>query len=345
MKRTISVLIILVMVLYSFTAMAFAVGPPMMGDLDDNGKEFTNWKAAYTQEQLMAMRGRALKDRIRVHGNHLNFDVPPVIKEGRTLIPVRAITNGMGAEVEWDAATKLITITRDEIKIEFKLGDMFLTVWNDGVKEIVEMDYPASLMNNRTFVPLRFIAEALGDKVGYDKDTGDIDVLTKLATPDRPWWDGTSAEWNIVEHADVYKVRLFNEGNEIDTVTTSALSFNFTGYMDEEDEEGCYTVRVTALATDEYSKSRESKPSYTKNVGECENITLIEGLIYALDDEDGMVEITKTVDSVITKVYVTKNTEIVIEGLAGDFDDLDIGDAVVATLHDDDLIKLVVDNE
>ena len=86
MKRTISVLIILVMVLYSFTAMAFAVGPPMMGDSEDNGKEFTNWKAGYTQAQLMAMRGRALKDRIRVHGNHLNFDVPPVIKDRKSVV-------------------------------------------------------------------------------------------------------------------------------------------------------------------------------------------------------------------------------------------------------------------
>jgi hypothetical protein len=345
MKRTISVLIILVMVLYSFTAMAFAVGPPMTGDLEDNGKEFTNWKASYTQEQLMAMRGRALKDRIRVHGNYLNFDVPPVIKQGRTLIPVRAITNGMGAEVEWNPTTSAITITRDDITIKFTLGEMSLWVW-DGESpdpEEVVMDYPASLISNRTFVPLRFIAEALGDKVGYDKDTGDIDVLTKLATPDRPVLKNYLAEWDAVDEAKDYSLELFREGKNLKTVVVEdgdELSYNFESEMDAD---GCYTVRVTALATDDRSASKVSKPSFPQIVGECENISLIKGLIYALDDEDGMVEIET--ETTIEKVYVTKNTEIVIDGLAGDFDELDEGDAVVATLHDDDLIKLVVDND
>lgn len=346
MKRTISVLIILVMVLYSFTAMAFAVGPQTMGDPQESGKVFTNWKAEYTQAQLMAMRGRALKDRIRVHGNYLNFDVPPVIKQGRTLIPVRAITNGMGAEVEWNPTDSAITITRDNIRIEFTLGSMELFVYNDDTNVLIEkvvMDYPASLISNRTFVPLRFIAEALGDKVGYDKDTGDIEVLPKLATPDRPTWNGFVAEWNLVEHADVYQIRLLQEGDLIDTVTTTAISYNFEEYMNEVDEEGCYVVKVRALATDEYSKSRESKPSYPKIVGECDNITLVEGLISDLGEEDGMVEIDT--DGTLVKVYVTEDTQIVIDGSAGDFDELDEGDAVVATLHDDVLIKLVVDNE
>jgi hypothetical protein len=347
MKRTISVLIILVMVLFSFSAVAFADGLPGGDDPLDNSHFFNNWKGELTQAQLMAMRGRSLQERIKVHGMNLKFDVPPVIKEGRTLVPVRAITNGMGAEVDWDADEKLITITRDDITIEFKLGDMFLTVWDDGDKEIIEMDYPASLISNRTFVPLRFIAEALGDKVGYDKDTGDIDVLPRLETPDRPWWDRFDAEWNEVDNAEVYQVRLFHEGDWVDTVTTSALTFDFETYMDEEDEEGCYVVKVTALATDEYSKSRESKPSYPKIVGECDNITTIEGQITELDEDTGMVEISFLVDNVITKekVYVTDDTQLVVEGFAGNFEDLELEDEVAATLHDDDLIKLEVDND
>ena len=340
MKRTISVLIILVMVLYSFTAMAFADGAPMMGDQENPGKAFTNWKADYTQDQLMAMRGRALKDRIRVHGNYLKFDVPPVIKQGRTLIPVRAITNGMGAEVDWDADKKLITITRDDITIKFTLGDMFLWV-SDGDADPVKviMDYPASLINNRTFVPLRFIAEALGDKVGYDKDTGDIDVMERLDTPDRPVWNGNIAEWNEVENADVYQVRLLQEGDAI-TVTTNAISFDFTEYLDED---GCYVVKVRALATDEYSQSRVSKPSLPKIVGQCEDLNVIEGHILVLNVADGMVEIET--DTTIEKVYVTDDTHIVIESSPGVFADLVTGSAVEATLYDDDLIKLEVDND
>ena len=349
MKRTISVLIILVMVLYSFTAMAFAVGPPMMGDSEDNGKEFTNWKAGYTQAQLMAMRGRALKDRIRVHGNHLNFDVPPVIKQGRTLIPVRAITNGMGAEVDWDAETKLITITRDEITIEFTLGEMSLWVW-DGESpdpEEVVMDYPAMLISNRTFVPLRFIAEALGDKVGYDKDTGDIDVLKPLDMPSRPILEDYIAEWDAVDEAGDYRLRLFHEGEWLKTVVVEDgedLSYDFESDMVDD---GCYTVRVIALATDERSASKESKPSFPQIVGECQHLDVIEGEVTALDVEDGMVEISYDDDGTLVsvEVYVVDQTKLWVDDELAEFEDISLLDDAIATLHDDDLIKLQVESD
>lgn len=347
MKRTLSFVLVLVLVLFTFSAMAFADDPPAGDDPLDNSHFFKNWKGELTQAQLMAMRGRSLQERIKVHGVNLKFDVPPVIKDGRTLVPVRAITNGMGAEVDWDADDKLITITRDDITIEFKLGDMFLKVWDGDAPdpEIIEMDYPASLMNNRTFVPLRFIAEALGDKVNFDKDTGDIDVVERLATPDRPWWDGFYAKWNAVAHAEVYQVRLIHEGAWVDTVTTSALSFDFESYMDDADEEGCYVVKVTALATDEYSKSKESKPSYPKVVGDCDLMEVITGTIVHLDEEDGLVRISYEVNSEtkLIDLTVTDDTELLVDGDPADFEDLALADEVRATLHDDDLVKLEVD--
>ena len=329
MKRTLSFVLVLALVLFTFSAMAFA---------DDHPGQ-----------------GRGLQDRIKVHGMNLKFDVPPVIKDGRTLVPVRAITNGMGAEVEWDADDKLITITRDDIKIEFTLGEMSLWVW-DGESpdpEEIEMDYPASLMNNRTFVPLRFIAEALGDKVNYDKDTGDIDVIERLATPDRPWWDDEEdflAEWNAVEHADAYKIRLFHEGDLAEVVTTTALFFDFDSMIDEDTDaaEGCYVFKVTALSTgDDYTDSRESKPSFPTIVGECDHLTLIEGQITELVEEDGLVEITFDDDGTLVteKVYVIDGTRIFLDGDPADFEDLETGDDAVAWVYDEELIKLVVESD
>lgn len=94
------------------------------------------------------------------------FDTPPVIKEGRTLIPVRAISEGMGAEVEWNAEEKIVTITKGDKVIVFELTEN--KVFVDDVETII--DVPAKVMNNRTMVPLRFIAEQLGLKVGYDEE-------------------------------------------------------------------------------------------------------------------------------------------------------------------------------
>ncbi|MZQ75500.1 MAG: hypothetical protein GT589_04995 [Peptoclostridium sp.] len=100
------------------------------------------------------------------------FDVPPVIKEGRTLIPVRAILEGFGANVEWDAATKTVTITKDGTTIVLMLEEKTATVNGQSIS----LDIPVEIMNNRTVVPLRFIAESMGLTVEWDADDSVIEI-------------------------------------------------------------------------------------------------------------------------------------------------------------------------
>ncbi|PKM57959.1 MAG: hypothetical protein CVU98_03490 [Firmicutes bacterium HGW-Firmicutes-3] len=102
----------------------------------------------------------------------VKFDTPPVIKEGRTLIPVRAITEAMGAAVTWNSEEKLVTIVKDDQTIVFDLLNNITYV--NGVEATI--DVPAGVMNNRTMVPLRFIAENLGLKVVWDEDAQTIEV-------------------------------------------------------------------------------------------------------------------------------------------------------------------------
>ncbi|BCV21738.1 copper amine oxidase N-terminal domain-containing protein [Moorella sp. Hama-1] len=112
------------------------------------------------------------QSRIRVKNKEIKFDVPPVIKGNRTLIPVRAVTQGLGATVNWDAATNTVTITKNGITVVLIPGSTEVTV-NDTK---INLDVPAALISNRTFVPLRFLGEVFKDKVNYDPATGDIDI-------------------------------------------------------------------------------------------------------------------------------------------------------------------------
>ena len=100
------------------------------------------------------------------------FDTPPVIKEGRTLIPVRAISEAMGATVEYDVLEKIVTITKDDKIIVFNLaeGTSFVN------ETETEVDVNAEVMNNRTMVPLRFIAEQLGLTVEWDQELQTISI-------------------------------------------------------------------------------------------------------------------------------------------------------------------------
>ncbi len=100
------------------------------------------------------------------------FDTPPVIKAGRTVIPVRAITRGFGADLDWDPDTQQVTITKDGIIINLTIDSNIALV--NG--EEVQLDSKSELMNNRTYVPLRFILETFGLNVEWDDDTDTIDI-------------------------------------------------------------------------------------------------------------------------------------------------------------------------
>lgn len=112
-------------------------------------------------------------ENILVGKGNLKFDTPPVIKNGRTLIPVRAISEAMGATVEYNDEEKIVTITKGDKIIIFNLLENKAYV---GENE-VEIDVPAEVMNNRTMVPLRFIAENLELTVEYDTETQTIQVI------------------------------------------------------------------------------------------------------------------------------------------------------------------------
>lgn len=105
-------------------------------------------------------------EKVLIGNGKAKFDTPPVIKEGRTLIPVRAISEAMGADVAWNAEEKTVTITKDDKVIVFNLTEN--KVYVDEAE--VTIDVPAEVMNNRTMVPLRFIAEQLGLNVQYEEE-------------------------------------------------------------------------------------------------------------------------------------------------------------------------------
>ncbi|MDE4541387.1 MULTISPECIES: copper amine oxidase N-terminal domain-containing protein [unclassified Thermoanaerobacterium] len=110
--------------------------------------------------------------KVRAKGREIKFDVPPVIKSGTMLIPVRAVVESLGANVNWDAATNTVTITKGGTTIVFDLNGS--KVYVNGSE--VTLSMPAMEISNRTFVPIRFIAETLGVNINYDDKTGDVDI-------------------------------------------------------------------------------------------------------------------------------------------------------------------------
>lgn len=99
-----------------------------------------------------------------INGQAVKSQTPPITKSGRTLVPLRVVSEGLGATVEWNGETRTIAISRRERRVSLTLGSEKALV--DG-KEI-RLEVPAQLVKDTTYVPLRFVGEALGANVNWD---------------------------------------------------------------------------------------------------------------------------------------------------------------------------------
>lgn len=93
-----------------------------------------------------------------------NADVKPVVKSSSTLVPVKFIAESLGAKVGWDGVKKEVTVSLGGKTVKMYIGNTSMTV-NGAVSEL---EIPAEIIGDRTFIPLRKLAEALDRKVFYD---------------------------------------------------------------------------------------------------------------------------------------------------------------------------------
>jgi uncharacterized protein YbbC (DUF1343 family) len=100
-----------------------------------------------------------------VDGVPIFFDSAPYIDAAsRTMVPVRAIAESLGAKVDWDGARQIVTLTSGETTIRFAIGNR--TAHVNG--QARAMDTVAVIRNSRTMVPVRFVSEFLGAQVDWD---------------------------------------------------------------------------------------------------------------------------------------------------------------------------------
>lgn len=108
-----------------------------------------------------------------VHNVPLFFDTEPYIDaNSRTMVPVRAIAEALGAAVDWDGALRQVTLVKNGTTIKLAIGSSVATV--NGVPMV--MDTVAVLRNSRTMVPVRFVSEFFGAQVGWDGATRTVIV-------------------------------------------------------------------------------------------------------------------------------------------------------------------------
>ena len=108
-----------------------------------------------------------LTTNITYNGKRIESDVPPYVKDGRTLGPLRAILEALGMEVTWNAEIQTATGVKGNITISVTIGSNVAKV--NGEDKV--LDVAAEITNGRTMVPVRFFAENLNMNVEWDNYT------------------------------------------------------------------------------------------------------------------------------------------------------------------------------
>jgi N-acetylmuramoyl-L-alanine amidase len=127
---------------------------------------------------LWAASGRAAAQptvNVMVEGQPLEMPVPPIIVADRTMVGVRSVGEAVGGELIWDPVSRQVTVIRRTDTIILTVGSTRALV--NG--QPVELEIAPQIVNDRTMVPLRFIAEALGGTVEWDAVTRTVNILRK----------------------------------------------------------------------------------------------------------------------------------------------------------------------
>lgn len=158
-----------------------AVGDKWLDERINAAKYADNWKyekygdAKYAEHVLAYYHNNIdyIGAKVRKDGKLIKFsDQYPIIIEGTTLIPVRAVSEELGADVIWDGENGIVTITKGDKTIKLYTGTNIAYINN--IKYTLE--HSADIINNRTLIPLRFVSESLDLTVDWDGETRTVNI-------------------------------------------------------------------------------------------------------------------------------------------------------------------------
>ena len=197
---------------------------------------------------------------VKVDGRTVTFreEPKPIVLNDRTYVPIRRVLERMGANVSWDGEARTVTVTSfDNIKVVVLTIDSpkisvytFTGVLHADMEPVVS-DVSPIILNDRTMLPIRIIAESLGAKVSWDENgTADITTVQAQRTVKKVF--GENAE-DIrpaqALSANLPKINLFcdakdvKEGDEVDVYVRISD-------LDKEGENAAFSGFVTTVLYD-----------------------------------------------------------------------------------------------
>ncbi len=145
---------------------------------------FTNITSNHTIEAIFEKQTTQIVIILRIgntnftaNGETRTLDSPPVIKNGRTLLPIRAIVEALGGSVTWHENEKSIDIVLGNNHLILQIGNP--NAYVNGIQKFIDpsnLKVVPEIVNGRTMLPLRFVAESLGCDVQWNGDTKTVTI-------------------------------------------------------------------------------------------------------------------------------------------------------------------------
>lgn len=174
----------------------------------------------------------ATQPRVVVDSNPVPLDVAPTNVSGSLLVPIRAISEALGAEVGWDQASQTVTLTLGGTVVKLVLGSKQATVNGQAVALAVA----AANVNGRILVPLRFVGESFGAEVAWKQETETVVIIGRREGPSAV----ASPGFSVLAAGAYHSLAIAADG------TVWAWGDNFWGQLGD----GTTTERLTPVQVD-----------------------------------------------------------------------------------------------
>lgn len=129
---------------------------------------------------LMNMRTKAASLNLIIDGNNVTKSASPIVKNRRTLVPLRFIGEALGKEVLWNNDEKSVTVSDENTSFKLYIDSKIIGN-SDGTLKFT--DVAPCIVNRKTYLPLRAIAELMNIGVGYDKASSTVTIDSAVFNP------------------------------------------------------------------------------------------------------------------------------------------------------------------
>jgi len=190
-----------------------------------------NMRIEQTESNVIGNAQEKGEIRVRINGEYIQLNPAPFIEDNRMLIPLRGVMEKLGAEVEWYAETETVEVHTKDISIELVVGETAAKVIRsaEGVlqEEFIQLEVPSKIVGERTFIPARFVAEALGASVDWDTETNTMIIETEReddGTKEDEIGESLEEMGNAISPDSIKEMKLYSlEEEEIKTFTKEEI--------------------------------------------------------------------------------------------------------------------------